>query len=132
METQQAEKVLNAIPSITIFGKPDCRFCDEAKKAFTSVELPFEVKMLEEELCLGENPETGAPRKLRGDWRTNGMIDLLSKWTMCNNPIPLIVIDGVGYPNLSAALDSISYRDRKKAIIQRNRDGAKANTRTDS
>lgn len=132
MGTEQAEGILNAIPEITIFGKPNCKFCDNAKETLTSVELPFDYRLLEEELCTGEDPVTGQPRKLRDDWRTCGLVDLLSMWTMCDNPVPFIVIDGIGYKNLSAALDALNYRERKKLVMKRRRDAAETDPRTDA
>lgn len=132
MGTEQAGDIVSVVPSITIFGKPNCRFCDEAKKAFTSVELPFVYKTLEEELCIGDDPATGTPRPLHPDWRKSGMVELLSMWTMCDRPIPFIIVDKVGYINLAAALDSISYRDRKRIINQRGRNAKKDDPRPDA
>jgi len=43
---------------------------------------------------------------------------------MCGNPIPFIIVDGRGYKNLSTALDAIGYRERKRIILQRKRDGS--------
>jgi len=122
--------MLTHTPRILIFGKPDCKYCEEAKKAFTSVELEFEYGLLEEMLCLPD--EDGNPRKLPEDWRTSGMVELQAMYSMCGDPVPFIVVDGQGCRNLSVALDLIHYRDRKKALVKRKRDAQKADPRPDA
>jgi hypothetical protein len=132
MCAEQTDDSLSVIPSITIFGKKNCRFCDEAKKAFASVELPFVYKILDEELCLETDPATGLPRPLHPDWRVSGMIELLSLWTLHDGPIPFIVIGKVGYAKLASALDAVKYRDRKRIIHQRERDAKTADSRSNA
>jgi Glutaredoxin len=117
-------------PKTVIYGKPNCRFCDEAKKAFTSVELPYEYEDLAEALALPD--AMGEPRKVPEDWRTNGMIDLMANWALANCPTPLIVVDGRGHPNLASALTAVGYRDRKRAVMQRKKESGEADTRTQS
>lgn len=119
-------------PKVQIFGKHNCKFCDNAKEAFSSIEMPFEYKMLDETLCIGNDPNIGNPRTLPIDWKTNGMIDILAGWTLHNQPVPLILVNNKAYKNLSAALDAVNYRERKKEIVLRKRNASKGDTRTDS
>lgn len=114
---EASDAVLSVVPNICIYGKDNCRFCDEAKKAFDSVELQYDVKHLHETLCMPD--DAGITRSLNDQWRTNGMIELQAMWVMCGEPVPFIVIDGKGCRNLAAALDAVNYRVRKRLILAR-------------
>lgn len=117
--------ILDYTPRVIILGKEKCKFCDEAKGAFTRAEVPFEYDMLDTRLCL-----TGT---LPDDWRTNGLIDLHTMWAMVNNPVPFIIVDGRGYRCLSEALSAVNYAKRRRAIIERDKKRAKENNpRTNS
>jgi len=122
--------ILSIIPKITIYGKPDCRFCDHAKAALDSVELPYEYSILADAIC--SSHDDGTPRRLPDDWRISGIVELQAMWVMCGEPTPFIVVDGRGYKNLSAVLDSISYKDRKKLIVARKRREQETNPRSDA
>jgi len=113
---------VDRIPSVIIYGKPDCKFCTAAKEAFTSVEIPFDYRLIEEALHLPG--KDGKPLPIPEGWQHSGMVDLLAMHAMCGNPIPFIIVDGRGYKNLSTALDAIGYRERKRIILQRKRDGS--------
>lgn len=117
--------LLSTIPEIRIYGKDDCVYCDKAKEAFASVDLSYQFVYLGP--AVGMIDSSGKAPQLPGDWRDNGMVDLQAMWVMCGEPVPFIVIDGRGYKNLSAALDAINYRDRKKLIVARKKHEQKEN-----
>jgi hypothetical protein len=126
------ESILNVTPRIVIYGKPDCVYCDKAKEAFTSVEIPYEFQYLGP--AVGKPDVAGEFPRLPDDWRENGMVELQAMWVMCGEPVPFIVIDGRGHKNLSEALDAVSYRDRKKLIVARKRreQSKETDSRTDA
>jgi hypothetical protein len=127
-----SESILNVIPEIVIYGKPDCVYCDKAKEAFDSVEISYQFQYLGP--AVGMPDVAGESSQLPDDWRESGMVELQAMWVMCGEPVPFIVIDGRGYKNLSAALDAISYRDRKKLIVARKRreQSKETDSRTDA
>jgi len=118
-------------PDITIYGKPDCTYCTKAKEAFDSVDLRYAYKTLGDELNFPD--DNGVGRPINPEWRTNGMVDLQAMWVMCGQPTPFIVVDDRGFANLQAALEAVSYRDRKKQIVARKRrEQSENNPRTDA
>lgn len=123
-------EILRVVPKTVIYGKANCKFCDEAKKAFASVELPVEYKDLAE--TLGFPDAMGEPRPVPKNWRTDGTVDIMASWAMANCPTPLIIVNGGGHRNLSEALTAVNYRDRKRLILKRDRDRGKTDSRPDA
>jgi len=102
--------VLSIFPKIVIYGRTGCDQCDRAKTTFDAVELPYEVRMLDDTLF---------PKEFPKDWEERGFADLRAMWEFLDRPVPLIVIDGQGFPSLVSALPVVNYVERRRIIQQR-------------